>query len=417
MSKKNNFNIAFIFDDLTEFFVMRPIIDELKKQNTPTDIIVPYDSGYNGLAEHTLQKIKELGYSPLNDTPKNKTYKILLTPYPNLPIIQRTNYIYHLQYPYGALSPKPNPTFLPSFRMGYDAIFSFNTYDQNFLDAYGLKVYPVPYWRYSNFKKTPNKNPKPVLLILPTFGTDTSCINDFTNASIKEIKQHFHIITKAHHAIHFGRDGVNALNKLKNMADEFYDSDTPIDHLLQKADIVLSDNSGAIFESICAGIPVALFAKNINSRRIGTMDTIQYTLTAQGILPHATKASQILPILLNIDSYTKKQHKIRNELFLKIPPNNPLKSFIDVINHFLGLDETKDYHKIIHDIIFQEWQDNQKTIKKQKLEIEQLNSKMQDYTELLDYKKSAEKVFNSKAYKLFDKTVQPYKKLKSLKRH
>lgn len=73
MSKsKNNNNVAIIFDDLTEFFVMRPAIDDMKKAKINVDIIVPYDSGYNGLSEYTFKEIVKLGYHPLKDAPKDK---------------------------------------------------------------------------------------------------------------------------------------------------------------------------------------------------------------------------------------------------------------------------------------------------------------------------------------------------------
>ena len=77
MTKTAANNIAIVCDDLTEFFVIKDVIDALKKKKLPVDVIIPFDSGYNGLAEHTLKKAKELGYSPLSDAPKNKVYKVL----------------------------------------------------------------------------------------------------------------------------------------------------------------------------------------------------------------------------------------------------------------------------------------------------------------------------------------------------
>ena len=371
--KKTNNSLAIVFDDLTEFFVMQPAIDAMKKANIEIDIIVPYDSGYNHLAEHTFEKIKSLGYSPLKDAPKNVHYKVLLTPYPGLDVVKRLDYVYHIRYPYGALSTKPNPTYLPSTRIDYDAIFSFNTFDQNFLDAYGAKVYPIPYWRYYNFKKSKNENSKPTLLILPTFGADTSCANSFTTSSIKALKEQFFIIVKAHHAIHFGIDGQETINKLKNLADEYYDSDISVEQLLKKADLVLSDNSGAIFESICAGIPVALFANNLNSRHFKTIDTPQFLFVKQGIIPHTSQANQVLPMLLNIQSYSKKQQILREKLFIK-PSNNPFKEFVDIIKQYLGSDETADYRKVLHDTLVEEWHNREQTIIHQESHINQLTN-------------------------------------------
>ena len=373
--KKNlaNNNIAVICDDLTEFFVIKSIINKLSKLNIPVDIIVPSDSGYNNLANHTITKIKELGYSPLDNAPKDKQYKILLTPYPGLDVVKRLKYIYHIRYPYGAVSTKPNPTYLPSTRIDYDAIISFNTLDQTFLDAYGAKVYPVPYWRYHNFKKNTKNHPKPVLLVLPTFGTDTSCANKFTDSAINKIKQYFFVIVKAHHAIHFGYDGDQTINNLKKLADEYYDSDIPIDQLLKKADLVLSDNSGAIFEAICAGIPVALFADNLNARKFQTIDTPQYIFASQGILPYTDQAEQVLPMLLSIQPFSKKQQTLRKQLFLQTS-SDPYKDFINIIKHYLSLDETKDYHKVLHDAMIKEWYHDKQIILNQESKIKKLTN-------------------------------------------
>ena len=399
MKAKANNNIAVVCDDLTEFFVIQGAIDRLTKLKIPVDIIIPYDSGYNGLAEHTLKAIQKAGYSPKNDAPKNKQYKILLTPYPGLKVVRRIKHIYHLQFPYGALSSKPVPTYLPDTRLDYDGIISFNLYDQDFLGAYGAKVYPIPYWRYHNFKKEPKTTKKPVLLILPTFGEDTSCIGDLTTEVINDIKKHFYVITKAHHAIHFGVDGAEALEKLKSLADEFYDSDTAIDDLLKKADIVMSDNSGSIFEAICAKIPITLFAKDINSRRLKTIDTLQYQLVQEGFIPHAKKPEEILPMLLSIKSYSKKQLSLYNRLFLEQTPD-PYQDFIKIINHYLSLDETKDCRKVLHDIMVKEWYGNREIIKRQEKEIN-------------DYRQHILAFENSTSWKI----TKPIRKIKKWKNH
>lgn len=387
-------NIAVVCDDLTEFFVYRSAIDKLLEKKLDVDIIVPYDSGYNGLAEHTLKAIKKLGYAPKNDAPKNKQYKILITPYPGLDVVRRLNYIYHMQLSYGPISTKPYPTYLPSTLLDYDVIFCFNNYDKDFYGAYGAKIFTIPYWRYYNFKKQPQNHSKPALLILPTFGADTSLINLINDKLIQQLKDNYYIITKAHHAIHFGIDGQDALQKVQDIADEFYNSDTPIDELLQKADLVLSDNSGSIFESICAEVPVVLFSYNPNSRHLKTINTIQSKLIDQGILPHTDNPNQVLNLLNNTKTFFQKQQKLRAELFLPFG-KNPYKQFIETIDHYLTLDETQDYRKILHDIMVKEWYDNQQTIKHQSKII---NQKQQEIDAIL----------NSTSWKI----TKPIRKLK-----
>lgn len=395
MKNKVNNNIAIVFDDLTEFFTIEPAISKLEKNGYKIDLIVPYDSGYNGLAEHTIKKVKELGYSPKNDAPKNKTYKILLTPYPGLDVVKRMNFVYHLRYPYGALSPKPNPTYLPDHVYYYDGIFLFNKHE-TYLNAYGPIIYPLPYWRYHNFKNNKrNTKSKPTLLLLPTFGADISFINRLTTKAIKDIKKHYHVIAKAHHAVHFDIDGQGNLDKLKNACDEFYDSDTAIDVLLSKADIVLSDNSGAIFDSICANVPVAIFTDSPNSRRLGKLDTLQYQLVQKGIIPQAKKADEVLPILLNIKHYTEKQRKLKKDLFV-CDYQDPFEEFLKIIRYYITKDENKDERKMLHDYFLSDLLKKDQAV--QRLE-----------QEAKECKRSIDAIHNSTSWKI----TKPLRKIKA----
>ena len=399
--KALNNNIAIVFDDLTEFYVMQKAIDKLKESHYQVDIIVPYDSGYNNLAEHTLQTITNLGYSPLDDAPSNKTYKILLTPYPGLDAVKRIKYIYHLRYPYGAISAKPNPSYYPNHIYQYDAMFSFNTYD-GFLETYGPKIYPLPYWRYTSFKRKPqSKNQPPILLLLPTFGTDTSFINHLPDSTITELKKEFKIISKAHHAVHFGIDGADTLQRLEQISDEFYTSDTPIDDLLKKATIVLSDNSGAIFESICANVPIAIFTNDPNSRHLGKLNTLQYKLVQQKIIPHATKPNEILPMLHDIKPFIKKQKAIREKLFIT-NSKKPFDDFISIIKHYIEADEDQDSRRILHNLFLKELIEQEKTIDSLKQENEKLTKANLELTQYIT------DIHNSTSWKI----TSPIRKLK-----
>lgn len=398
---QNNNNIAIVFDDLTEFFVIQPAIKKLENAGYLVDLIVPYDSGYNGLADHTLQKVKSLGYSPKNDAPKNKTYKILFTPYPGLDVVKRLKFVYHLRYPYGALSSKPNPTYHPDHIFYYDAIISFNKYE-NFLNVYGPIIYSLPYWRYHNFTKDNTKKTKPTLLLLPTFGADISFINHLTDTSVQEIKKHFTIIAKAHHAVHFGFDGEATFKKLQAASDEFFDSDTPIDTLLRRADVVLSDNSGAIFDSICAGVPVALFTEDPNSRHLDKLDTLQYKLAQKGIIPVAKKPDDILPTLLNIKPFAKKQKLAKSELFVS-DDIDPFREFLSIVKQYMTTNENEDNRKILHDLFLQ-------SLTNQESENKQLKQSITKQTELnTELTKYIDDLKSSTSWKI----TKPLRQLKS----
>lgn len=395
-----NKSLAFVFDDLTEFYAMRELIDALQKEKISPDIIVPNDSGYNGLAEHTFEKIKSFGYKPIDSVPKNKTYQVLISPYPTLKAIRNMKFIYHLRMPYSTITAKPNPTYIPDVKIDYDGIFCFNKYETTFLSAYGADCYAVPYWKYCNFKKEKSSDKKPVLLILPTFGQDTSCVKYLSKPMMDQIKKHFKVVIKAHHATHFGQGGDDSLKILEELADEFYTSDTPIVELLKRADIVLSDNSGSIFEAIYSGTPVAAFSKDLNTRRLGDIDTLQYKLMTEGILPHTDDPDKILPMLLKIDPYFKKQQKASNDLFVKVK-SNPTKPSVDIIKDYLNRDSKKDYKKVLHDIMLKEWFKH----KEGDEEAERLRKIIAEKDELL----------NSRPYRALTKALSPYKKLKNRK--
>ena len=407
-----NKNIAIIFDDLTEFFVMRDAIDDMYKEKIPVDIIVPYDSGYNGLAEYTYNKIKESGYSPLKDAPKNKTYKILLTPYPGLNIVQRMKYIYHIRYPYGAATTKPNPVFLPEWKIDYDAIFSFNTDETTFLNAYGASCYTLPNWNFYKFKKTTSNLSKPRLLVLPTFGLSSGCLDGFTNATIKEIKKHFYIIAKSHHATHFKKDEKNAYNKLKKLADEFHDSDIPVIELLKNAEVVLSDNSGAIFEAVCAEIPVALFSKDLNIGHLESIDTLQYSLTQEGLFPYTNKPNELLSILLSTKKYYKKQLSLKNRLFLPINQQS-IKVHTSIIKEYIEKNSEQDYRKVLHDLALKE-----RTARIQ--QIQNLENKQADLLNQITLLQKSVSELNQAIQNIYSSTswkiTKPLRKIKEPKR-
>lgn len=393
MATTVNKNVAIFFDDLTEFYAMRKLVDGLLAKKVNLDIIVPFDSGLSGMPESTIKEIKKLGYKPLNDAPKNKVYKVVLTPYP-LNALSRTNYIYNLRTPYSVVSAKPNPVY--TTLMDYDGIICFNQYEPKILSAYGAECYAVPCWKYYNFKK--EKNDKKTLLILPTFGQDTSCLEHLTNELLNELRKHFKVMIKMHHALHFNKDVEETKNRIKENVDEFYTSEIPITDLLKRADIVLSDNSGAIFDSIYSNTPVACFTKDLNTRHFENIDTLQHQLAKKGILPCTDKPDELIKILLSIDKYFKKQQTAKKEIFIE-PDKNAVNHLISIINSYLARDEKADYQKTLREYC-----------KKQTKEyLEKIN-------ELEIYKQNAEEIFNSKSYRLFTKLKAPVAKINQIRR-
>ena len=221
--------------------------------------------------------------------------------------------------------------------MPYDVLFRFNNLEPDYLNAYGGRCIALPYWRFVGYKPEKKKKGKPTLLILPTFG-DISCMDAFNDELAKKLREDYFVIAKSHHASDFRPEERSRLEKLKKVAHEFYDSDTPISDIVAKADIILSDNSGALFEAMYAGVPVVSLAKENNSRRLGELNTIQYKLANSGVLPFTSDPKKLPELLANVrkDNF-KKQQAFAKKVFLPLD-TNPTKIFVDTTLLYLKKD-------------------------------------------------------------------------------
>jgi len=359
MSEKRD--VAIVFDDVTEFSVMRYAIDAMVQDGISVDIIVPYDSGYGDLPEHTFSFIKKQGYDVLDDADTEVSYKILLTPYPGIKVVDRLKFSYHLLFMYGLLTTKPDPVFNPNQKLEYDSAILFNYYEKNIYSAYGIDGHVVPYWRNSVKRREKNPDEKPNLLILPTFG-DISCTELLEPETADKLKDTYNIIIKAHHATEFRKSEVERLEKIKTIADEYYSSDTPITDLLAKADVVLSDNSAAIFEAMFAGIPVAILSKDFNSRKLGGLDTFQYEMINNGMIAYSDQSEGLSDILAEAPDYLEKQAKLCDELFIR--QDDSFATLISVIRSYLEKDPERDDFRSAHHVLVDQYKSMEREIKK-----------------------------------------------------
>ena len=163
-------DVAIVFDDITEFNTMLYGVQELNRSGITYDIIVPFDSGYADLPQKTAAEIQKNGYKVLTDAPKNTHYKILLTPYPGIKVVERMDYDYHIKYCYGALSAKPNPVYLPYQKIQYHAFMLFNNYELELYQAYGAETYFLPFWHLQAARLLPSHNHRHRADALPAFG-------------------------------------------------------------------------------------------------------------------------------------------------------------------------------------------------------------------------------------------------------
>lgn len=338
-------NIAIVILNYTQYMSIKRGIEELKKRGHNIDIYCPNSNqtdGFKEMFDNTKKILSKCGYRVYR-TIQNKKYKVLLEPYPSMNI----NAEYKIRYRYGMISAKPNIVYNPYNYLMYDAILSSGKYDSNFLSVF-TKAYEVPSLKYYNFKKKNHNYDKKVLLYLPTYGECSSI--DLIGDELSNLRKQYYVIVKIHHGTTFLKNEKDRINKLKNNVDEFYDCFKDLQDLLSYVDIVLTDNSGAIFEALYTNTPVAVFCDDINKNKIGDFNTTQYELYKLGILPYTNNKNKIKEILQDALSLKMKR---RQQLWSKenfCYSKTPDVDFANLIEKYLNDNVDKIYinfHKIL----------------------------------------------------------------------
>ena len=402
-------SIAINIQNKVQFFAIKPYMDLLDKENIEYDIYVPKcddEDGFGKIFNDLAQFLKDK-YLIKRKSQKNISYTILLEPYPMDNFLQH-NYEFRIKYKYGPLSAKPNPVYKPESNLVYDAIFCYGNYEASYIKCYA-EPYIIENLKYLNFKNH-KKGKKLNLLYLPTYG-DLSSIKD-TFIEISKLSNKYNIIVKAHHGTSFLNDEKVSLQTIKSENNiKFYDLNTPIVELLAQADVVLSDNSGSIFESIYAGIPVCICANNINPK-LANFDSSQYEFVQKGYIPYTKNPQEIETIIKQSIStkIQKKQAKLKDILFAK---NSEIDGFIHTIKMFLehrNNERYKELHNILIDNYFLRLE-NIKTLENNILnkdkEIEKLYKEKKIYEGKIAYLKQALVYYeNGKLYKIAKKIYE-----------
>ena len=338
------------------------------------------------LLDETYEFIKTKGYSPIRDI-KEKKYKILLEPYSTDHYFfpEEIDYEFRLKYKYSLISAKPTPAYSINWNIIYDAILCFSKREAEILCAY-TKTFIVAPMKYRDFKKIDYRpSDKPVLLYLPTFG-DTSSIDNIEKV-FKSLKNDYYIITKAHHGTQYHHQEMNRIDILQRSSDEYYTQSTNVTELLERVDVVLSDNSGAIFDAIYAEIPVAIFNNDtLNEQRLGRINTFQHQLVQRSVVPYTNKPNEVGMILNQAKRKQREQICEKADFLIE---KDVTKEFVKVIEYFLSENRNCNEYYALHDVI-------KETFVTQKKEIE-------------NYKSEVNKILDSKVWKIANKVASPYR--------
>lgn len=301
--------IVAVLHNLVLFDTIRPLLDRFRSE---VKIIVPESviEGFCEMARHTVKEIIKHGFDvELSRLPAEIRCEIELSPYPYAnPNVREARW--RIRFMYGLAKEAWN--FSVKNNIYYDFVLTYGEYDTSILSAL------VPSYPVGNMKIRPvfslRRKERPTLLYLPTYGPTSSI--DIAYKALMELKRRFKIVSKAHHGTSFLEPERVVL--LRELSDEYHDHATPLADLLETADVVISDGSGAIFDAIAAGVPVAVFQPKVFVG-IGGTESLEERLCKEGIIPRTSDPAELEKVIdLALDRGAQAQNELRSSLFISI---------------------------------------------------------------------------------------------------
>lgn len=333
---KNKKDIVVVIESPVQFFAVKSSIDKLIELGVTVDIVVPKLAGYKAITVAARNILDEYSYSYQHTKKLNTEYKIILSAYPVTGFLS-VKVKYRIRYAYSILTAKPNPTLLPEYKLYFDAIIVHSSKELEQMSAYAqtFSVSPMKYDGFVKNKPQRTNNQKPILLYMPTYGDISSA--DLAGAMIRELKKDFHVICRIHAATahKIGTEEAKRLAVITEVADEVCDDMTPVMKWMEIADVVLSDNSGSIYEALYTKTPVAVFAKDIMSRKFGIIVPLHVQLIEEGVIPYSRQLRDLRGIVNKaMTSNVQKKQRAARETHLNITGDG-VNNFVDIIYTYL----------------------------------------------------------------------------------
>ena len=337
--------VAVIIANNIQFDSFKNAIDIMLKQNINVDIFIPqnYDNdGFNTMFDEIYNKLTKMKYIIYRET-NEKKYDILFMPY----MFWQFNDLkrkYTIRYLYG-LTTKPEFFFSLETNYIFDGFLCYGNYDAESLKNFGLtfKIGNIKYLNYKN--KQMKKNGKKTILYLPTYGKYSSI--ETIRPMLELLKEKFNIIIKPHHGTEYEIDELEQkrMKYIKNNFKNIFSSTYSLLDLLNNCDIIITDQSGAVFDAVCAKKPVLMYYSDTENNNF----SLPVKYAKKGYITSFTKLENEnqLEKLINQTMDPKqmnKQNKLFNILFCpqKDIENNFLQFLKDIENGIFN----NDYYEI-----------------------------------------------------------------------
>ena len=326
--------IAITIQNYVQYYCIHDLVDELMKDNI-VHVYVPictFDEGFNNMYNDMYNFLIEKNYTVYRESHPEINYKIVLLTY-NFDAYFTFDCMYKIKYTYYVMCSKPQLLFKPDQNEFFDAILTHSTYERDVLSVYA-PTYLVGALNFIDFKKKKSNREKKTVLYLPTYG-DLNTIDNLID-EFKKLKKKYRIISKIHHGTSYLLDEKNRKNTLLSVFDEVYDDKARLNELLAQADVVLSDNSGAVFDAIYCHIPVCMYTNSLSECDYDTLKSPQHQLVDKGVVPYTNNSKKIEEIIdLALSEEVINKQKKESKALYPLSKDEYLSSNLEIINMYL----------------------------------------------------------------------------------
>lgn len=317
---KNIKNAAVVVQNFIQYESFVGAIDIMIKQKIDVTIFVPIeknDPGFKNMFDTTYDYLKNnTNYKIKREYEPTEYFDLLFMVAPIYQYLDLKRK-YTIKYMYGYTT-KPWYSASPHVNNVFDIILTYGE-SESFLKAYS-ELYPIGNIKYLNFKKNKNhkENEKKNLLYLPTYGEDTNI--EKVVSSLNKIKKKYNLSIKAHHGTNYLENAVERNRKklIEDNFDNIYTSEDSILELLKDADVVISDNSGAIWDAVCSGTPVVISNYDLKEKDYQGFVAEHYKAIKNKdilVINEQTNIDEVLEQSLSIEM-RKKQRNLFKKLFI-----------------------------------------------------------------------------------------------------
>ena len=329
--------IAFVVLNMIQYYSALPLMNICKEKGFDYNLIIPHfgDSdtalGWGNLENDLESFLVQEKIDYIKGHTQNE-YLVCLSTYPTE---WEPKAHFKIKYSYGYSGVKSTYSLNPTHMLPYDVILCLGKEEADYCSVFARTCIVGELKMLSYHRKT-GKNDKLVLLYLPTY-SETASIQQVA-PQLKKLEDKYEILIKAHHGTTALKGEAANREILRNSFSKIYDEKTPLYDLLGQADVVLSDNSGAIYDALVAGVPVARFSQ-VTPEMLGGFIPPYLQLCKEGVIPSTNSPKKLESVIEQAldESVRQAQRKAAEKLYAD--PEKGKENFAALMNELMHIED------------------------------------------------------------------------------